>query len=212
MKRPIDIGSTVNTPKNMEKLDIRPFRRANQIEQNIVIPTVRPLHLEIGCGVGLHAIKHLLRDRDCHLIALDRSAKRLKKLQRRIENHKLQNRVSIVCHTAQSYVPHLPEDSLSKVFFLYPNPEWKAPNRRWFRSSFFSCLLEKLTLGGIIQLRTNCDWYAREVEILAQNQWSLALVKREDLHISHLNNFMSHFEKKYLLRGEKCSLLEFQKI
>lgn len=188
-------------------LSVRPFNR-DSVEpprEMPVAPHVEKLDLEIGCGVGWHPVTYAARHPDRTLIAIEHTREKFQKFKQRASRHDLAN-LRAVHADAVRYVTHaIAPSSLERVFILYPNPEMRASNKRWFRMPFFEELLSKLKSGGTLQLATNLEGYAEEAKTYAR-YWGLNLV-----HESHPSEPRTHFEKKYLERGETCFDLVFQK-
>ncbi len=170
-----------------------------------------PLDLEIGCGVGWHSIQYANAHPGRRLIAIEHTREKFLSFQRRALSHPaLATRLLPVHADAIRWITHMIEPcSLDAIFILYPNPEPKAANQRWFRMPFFHQLLGTLKPGATIHLATNVAAYALEAEQYAANAWNLKLENRNELTSSLTPR--THFEKKYLARGETCFDLTFSK-
>ena len=167
--------------------------------------------MEIGCGVGLHPIRWAQENTHKQILAFERTHLKFEKFQRRLVHHKLKN-ISAVQGDGIAWMIHaLPSDSVEKLFLLYPNPYPKEAqaNKRFHRMPAFFGVLEKLQREAEIVLATNCEFYAREAEKYFVGHWRLSLRERKILPKDFVPR--SHFEKKYLDRGEICWNLVFQK-
>jgi tRNA G46 methylase TrmB len=69
---------------------------------------------------------------------------------------------------------------------------------------FFGCLLDKLALGGTITLVTNKEAYFSEAKERSLRVWQLRILSERVLGREDLPSARTHFEKKYLERGEAC--------
>ncbi len=188
-------------------LTVRPFQKhlVSAPHEFVRAPSVSPLDLEIGCGVGWHPIAYAGAHPERALIAIEHTREKFEKFRHRAEQHALANLFPVHADAVR-YVTHAIEPAtLDRVFLLYPNPEPRAENKRWFRMPFFGELLTKLKSGGTIELATNIESYAEEAKVYG-NYWNLNL--RSESHPQHAR---THFEKKYLERGETCFDLIFQK-
>jgi tRNA G46 methylase TrmB len=98
------------------------------------------------------------------------------------------------------------------MFLLYPNPNplARSANRRWHQMPFFAKLAAVLKPGGTLTLATNIEAYAAEAEQFIQTIWGLRLIQRQAIRAGEIIP-RTHFEKKYLARGETCWNLIFQK-
>ena len=189
-------------------LFVRPFNR-NLIEAPhglVLPPKVATLDLEIGCGVGWHPVTYAKQNHERTLIAIEHTREKFQKFSARAEKHALTNLIPVHADAVR-YVTHaISPQSIDRVFILYPNPEEQASNKRWLRMPFFSELLSKVKVGGTVQLATNIAHYAEEAKQYATGVWGLACIAE-----SNPKTPRTHFEKKYLERGETCFDLIFQK-
>ena len=171
------------------------------------------MDLEIGAGKGLHAIKYCQANPDRMLLAVEKTHVRFSSLTQRKENHPHLANLVTVQADATAFVSHfLPHQSLDRVFLLYPNPyhKLKHANLRWHNRSFFAELLKKMKFGAELTVATNLEWYAQEAAQTFQKQWQLEItdLSAVDPQIPP----RTHFEKKYLLRGETCWNLKFRRL
>jgi len=72
---------------------------------------------------------------------------------------------------------------------------------------FFEFLLSRLQVGGQITLASNIPEYIAEAEQQLQEIWKLPYVKE----VIASDSARTHFEIKYLERGELCQQLLIQK-
>lgn len=170
--------------------------------------------VEIGCGVGWHAIQYAKRHPARGVVAIERTHEKFAAFASRLSRHDL-TELAPLCAVHADAVHFLDRSlapqSVDEVFVLYPNPEPKRPSQRWFRSPFMPRLTELLKIGGRIHLATNIQSYADEAEQNARpllNVSAKAVVTR----LTHAEFApRTHFEKKYFQRGERLHLLDFVK-
>ncbi len=172
-----------------------------------------PLDIEIGCGTGWHPIRYSMGNPERRVIAFEHTRAKFERFANRLKHHPPIENLYPVHGEAVRWITHalLPE-TVDRYFILYPNPEPKAPNKRWMRSSAMHRLLQTLKTGGEIIMATNEDWYAREALEWAENAWKLELVSERKLGMADLPRARTHFEKKYLARGETCFDLGWRKV
>lgn len=166
-----------------------------------------PLDLEIGCGVGWHPIKYAKANPDRRLIAIEHTREKFTSFEGRFEKNGAPSNLLPVHADAVRWITHaIEKESVDRVFLLYPNPEPNAPNKRWFRAPFFERLLWVLAPGGSVTLATNVESYMNEACAYARDAWGLELASRRSFtKADELEGIpRTHFEKKYLLRGETC--------
>jgi tRNA (guanine-N7-)-methyltransferase len=171
-----------------------------------------PIDLEIGCGVGWHPIRYATDNPNRRLIAIEHTREKFDSFQGRIEKHQLDNLLPVHADAVRWVTHHLRPSSIDRVFLLYPNPEPGNPAKRWLRSSFFYRLLEVLKPGGEITLATNIDSYFKEALQFAREVWNLEIASQSVLKTPAPAGIpRTHFETKYLLRGETCFDVTFRK-
>ena len=173
-----------------------------------------PLDLEIGCGVGFHPIQYAKENPNRFLVAIEHTREKFQSFERRHLSHPTLTNLLPVHADAVRWVTHaLPASSIDRIFLLYPNPEPKAANQRWLRRPFFEKLLEVLKPGGTLQLATNIERYMDEALDYGANYWKMKIIERRAFTQGHLpfKNPRTHFEKKYLARGETCFDVTFMK-
>lgn len=173
----------------------------------------RPLDVEIGCGVGFHPLQRARQHPDRQLVAIEHTQERFEKFARRVAHHEPFAQLFPVHANAISWVHEiLPAESVDCFFILYPNPNSQNPAQRWMRMPFMGRLLDSLKVGGTLQMATNIESYAQECREWGERVWGLRLQTFRE--IPSLEGIVprTHFEKKYLERGEACYDLEFHKI
>lgn len=158
--------------------------------------------LEVGAGVGWHALQRAEAFPDRGLLSIERTLEKFRSFENRLRHHpELPNLKALHADAIGVAAHFLKPDFFDKIFFLYPNPEPKNPSQRWIRAPHFELFLEILKSGGEIVFATNEEFYKDEI---------LEHVSNWDLHLSKLQSWTeneappprSHFEKKYLERGQ----------
>jgi len=170
------------------------------------------LDLEIGAGQGLHAVQYCARNPGRTLLAVERTQTRFQLLRSRAERHPHLINLLVCRADAIPLVTHfIADESLRRVFLLYPNPCPKPSqaNQRWHRSPFMQFLKQKMQPGATLHLATNLEWYAEEAALWMCQEHGFELRRRE--HVGTAEPGRTHFERKYLARGETCFDLVFEK-
>jgi tRNA (guanine-N7-)-methyltransferase len=175
-----------------------------------------PVDIEIGCGSGLHPIRYASSHPDRVLFAIEHTKERFGKFSQRLTNHPPIANLYAIHDDAVRWISHVPPtESVSRVFILYPNPYPMAKhlNRRWHAMPFMQRIIKLLKPGGKIEIATNEVWYANEARQYMQEVWKLALIEDKEIYDPSGEQFKarSHFERKYLKRGETCYNLGFSK-
>lgn len=166
-----------------------------------------PVCVEIGAGKGKHALLFTQTNPDSKLIAIERTREKFLAMQKQ---HALEGQPNLqtVHADALPWIVHaLYPAQVEQFFILYPNPEPHNPAQRWLNMPFFEFLLSRLKTGGTITLASNIPEYIDEAEQQVQNLWKLPFVKE----IVGQDSARTHFEIKYLERGELCQQLIISK-
>jgi tRNA (guanine-N7-)-methyltransferase len=174
-----------------------------------------PVDLEIGCGAGFHPIRYAQEHSERTLIAIERTHARFARFQSRLAGHPHLTNILAIQDDAIRWVTHrVPPGSLDRIFLLYPNPYPKSgqQNKRWHSMPFMGRLLHCLAAGGTLTLATNMASYAEEARQMMQDVWGVCLVqdRRFTADERSPDKASTHFERKYLQRGEQCTELVFQ--
>jgi tRNA (guanine-N7-)-methyltransferase len=162
------------------------------------------IDLEIGAGAGLHAIRRVLNVSDRTLVAIEKTSK-CQRLLRRWHNHGQPKNLIAIRADAILWVAHnAPPSSIKNCFILYPNPYPKHSQRnlRWHNMPFMGFLKTRLRPDGKIVTATNNSAYRSEAREVMTGQWGFQLL--EESVIDCTTPPRTHFEKKYLERGEVC--------
>ncbi|MCL1622761.1 tRNA (guanine-N(7)-)-methyltransferase [Moraxella sp. Tifton1] len=168
-----------------------------------VVNTNRPLFLEIGAGKGKHAVLFAKEHADRHLIAIERTKEKFEAFDRLLKNEQLDNLTAIHADAIAYTTHHIAPNSLDGVFILYPNPEPANKNQRWLNMPFFEFLISRMKAGATMTIATNVAEYIDEAQKQLDEVW---LLPYERLQIND-DSARTHFEIKYLARGEICQEL-----
>jgi tRNA (guanine-N7-)-methyltransferase len=191
---------------------MRSFNSSSQPKrhQNIVFNQEDlPLDLEIGAGVGWFACTYAKAHPERFLLSFEHTKGKFEKFWRRYENNgSPSNLLPLHCNAISWITQCLPDDSVQSIFFMYPNPNPKNKQQRWPLMPFMGELLKKLHKKGLVHLATNEEFYRQEALESFENNWKLKNIKNE----IYQGKARTHFEEKYLKRGETCFDLAWQKI
>ncbi len=192
---------------------MRAFDKTNipKPDVKVDIPTnYSNLDIEIGCGVGFHPIDYAKNNPERLLIAIEKTKEKFDKFLGRLERHPKIKSVVPIHTNAVWWISHeVKPNSVDKYFILYPNPYPKDPQKRFFQMPFMYHLVETLKPGGTITLATNEKYYFDESLKNGQNIFGLKVAENKIVDPS--GKPRTHFEKKYLERGETCYNLILQK-
>lgn len=176
--------------------------------RNFKCPQIKPnQYLEIGTGKGMHAMQFAQENPDKNLIAIERTRVKFDVFAARTAELELNNLLPVHADAIPWVVHGIPPSSLDGIFLLYPNPEPKNASQRWLNMPFFEFLLSRLKPLSPLVLATNIQEYADEAEEQAKQLWGLNV---ERVNVPQ-DSARTHFEVKYLARGETCHQLNMVK-
>lgn len=170
-----------------------------------------PLDVEIGCGVGFHPLRYAAAHPGRQVLAFERTKAKFEKFAGRLRHHPRLPNLIPVHGDAIPWITHgLGEASVDRYFLLYPNPYPKESQRnlRFPHMPFFSRLLFTMKPGATLTLATNEAFYAEEAALVFVQAWGLELEEKRVLAANEAPR--THFEKKYLARGQPCWNLVFR--
>lgn len=167
----------------------------------------QPLCLEIGAGMGRHAILFGQQYPAKTLYAIERTAEKFNVFAERIAAAQLAQVHPVHADAIPWVVYALPPKSVSECFILYPNPEPRNPAQRWLNMPFFEFLLSRLQDDAQLTLASNIPGYIEEAAQQLAQVWQLPFI----CQAVSVGSARTHFEVKYLARGEPCQELLIRK-
>jgi tRNA G46 methylase TrmB len=162
----------------------------------------QPIVLEIGAGVGLHALNFARSNPTSQVYAIERTAEKFQKFHYSFLAEGTPNLNPIHADAIPWVVHALPPACLQQVFILYPNPEPKNPAQRWFNMPFMQFLLSRMQPNATLTLASNIMQYLDEAEQQLIHLWQLPYTRTAVTSVRR-----THFEIKYMERGEACGQL-----
>ena len=163
--------------------------------------------VEIGAGKGKHALLFSGQHPEHKLIAIERTREKFLAMQKQHQLEGQQN-LQIVHADAIPWIVHaLFPAQVAQFFILYPNPEPHNATQRWLNMPFFEFLLSRLKAGGSITLVSNIPEYIAEAQQQLIEVWKLPFIQQD----VPVDSARTHFEIKYLARGERCQELRITK-
>lgn len=167
----------------------------------------QPICLEIGAGKGKHALQFTAQHPQQRLVAIERTREKFEAMQKQHQQEGQKNLQPVHADALPWVVHALYPQQLEQCFILYPNPEPHNPAQRWLNMPFFEFLLSRLQPKGQIILASNIPDYIAEAEQQLQQVWQLPYIKE----VIPATSARTHFEIKYLERGELCQQLVISK-
>ena len=130
------------------------FERVREVWANRGCP---PLVIDAGCGTGVSTLGLAERHADALVVGVDKSAARLSRTRESVDNVLLV-RANLIDFWRLASAERW---QFAAHYLLYPNPWPKSVHlgRRWHAHPVFPSVL---SLGGILEMRTNWPVYAEE--------------------------------------------------
>lgn len=193
----------------MTDVNLRQFKPEKlYAPRGFIKPIVKPpQYLEIGAGRGKHALLFAQNNPHKHLIAIERTRNKYSDFADKAKQLSLDNLLPVHADAIPWTVHALQPKSLAGAFILYPNPEPKNASQRWLNMPFFEFLLSRLQDDAKLILATNVESYIEEAAQQAKDLWQLT----PQLTEVDKGSERTHFEVKYLSRGEICWQLDLVK-
>ena len=167
----------------------------------------RPLIIEIGAGKGKHALQYATAHPNDQVIAIERTRDKFEAFKKLADSAQLANLLPIHADAIPWISYAIEPASVDRIYLLYPNPEPHNPNQQWLNMPFFEFLLSRLKPEGQIILASNIESYVDNAYEKAKHIWCLATDRAK----VPLDSQRTHFEIKYLARGETCWQLTMTK-
>lgn len=185
---------------------IRPFQpQYLKAPRDFVMIPPQPICLEIGAGKGKHAHLFASQNPDSTLYAIERTAEKFTAMQKNATQ--FPNLKPIHADALPWVVHALYPQQVTQLFILYPNPEPHNATQRWLNMPFFEYVLSRVQAGGTITLASNIEEYIAEAVVQLEQVWQLPFVLAD----VPKESARTHFEVKYLERGEHCQQITITK-
>jgi tRNA (guanine-N7-)-methyltransferase len=170
-----------------------------------------PAELDLGCGKGGFLLQMAERYPDRLIIGADVMIGRLRRLQRKVDHRELR-KVELLRIDAWNLVARLlPDESLSRVHILCPDPWPKKRHRgnRLVSSEFLGRLSRKLIPGGILHLATdNVPYFERMQDAIAP----LAHFAPAPDGIADIADIQTDFERQWLAEGIPVQHIAYSRV
>lgn len=198
--------------------------KTNQILNNILpkytfdtkeIDIKKCNYLEVGFGYGESLFKRALVDVDTNYIGCEIYSKGVANLVELMEKYSIKN-IKIFNGDARILLEDIPNNSLDKIFVIYPDP-WpkkKQNKRRIINEKFLELVHKKLKKYGMLFFATDiadyADWTLEKINntnLFVSNFSSLSEVKKEPLWW-----VKTKYQKKALNESRESYFMEFTAI
>lgn len=203
-----------------QKSAMTDFGNQYLVNQNMLVtlgwqnlfPTVKPLHLEIGIGMGEHLLFQAKLNPDINYIGADVHEPGIGHCCRILNEQGLTN-ARMICGDIKDYLQIKSASAVfDKIYILFPDPWHKKKHnkRRLIQTGFIDLLAQKLKPNGLIHVMTDWMDYAEHIQFTF-NQSPL-FKDVSDHHPLMENRIITKFEKKGRQAGRAISSLVYEKV
>jgi len=177
-------------------------------------PPCSQLWLEIGFGGAEHLVWQAMHNPSIGFIGCEVFEDGIVKALTGIEKHRLNN-VRLATEDARDVLRWLPENSLLRVFILFPDPWPKKRHvkRRLVSGRLFPLLLRAMAPEGELRISTDIGDYARTMLLAAREFPGLAWQASgpDDWRMRGPDWPATRYEEKALAEGRRCYYFRFRK-
>jgi tRNA (guanine-N7-)-methyltransferase len=191
-----DYSSNYILDTNNSNTDLKTFFDSDQ--HNLVI--------EIGFGDGAALIASALKNPDKNFIGIEVYDSGLGQCLNAINQHKIKN-IRLICGDAvEVFEQFITKQSVEKINILFPDPWPKKRHhkRRLINKGFLALLSKALKNNGIVNVSTDWEDYAQQIELAFKESNQFKEIKSE------LRDFKTKFEKRGIKLGHKIFNYSYQ--
>ena len=164
------------------------------------------LVIEIGFGDGAALIESALKYPDKNFIGIEVYDSGLGQCLNAINQHKIKNIRLIYRDAVEVFEQFITKQSVEKINILFPDPWPKKRHhkRRLINKRFLALLSKSLINKGIVNVSTDWENYAQQIELTFKESNQFKEIKSE------LRNFKTKFEKRGIKLGHKIFNYSYQ--
>ena len=164
------------------------------------------LVIEIGFGDGAVLIESALKNPNKNFIGIEVYDSGLGQCLNEINKHKIKNIRLIYGDAVEVFEQFITKKSVEKINILFPDPWPKKRHhkRRLINKRFLALLSKSLINKGIINISTDWEDYAQQIELTFKESNQFKEIKSES------RNLKTKFEKRGIKLGHKIFNYSYQ--
>lgn len=141
----------------------------NRLDITQIFDQPAPVVLEIGCGNGDLLTRMATRTPERNFLGIEVYRSGVGSLLRKTLALSLKN-LRVICADAVKTIDHIPDNSLSQVMIMFPDPWPKKRHhkRRLVTTGFIGSLTPKMKPGSLLCLATDSKPYAEEMRLAVE--------------------------------------------
>ena len=162
--------------------------------------------IEIGFGDGVVLIESALKNPDKNFIGIEVYDSGLGQCLNEIDKHKIENIRLIYGDAVEVFEQFITKQSVEKINILFPDPWPKKRHhkRRLINKRFLALLSKSLINKGIVNVSTDWEDYAQQIELTFKESNQFKEIKSE------LRDLKTKFEKRGIKLGHKIFNYSYQ--
>jgi tRNA (guanine-N7-)-methyltransferase len=162
--------------------------------------------IEIGFGDGVVLIESAIKNPDKNFIGIEVYDSGLGQCLNEIDKHKIENIRLIYGDAVEVFEQFITKQSVEKINILFPDPWPKKRHhkRRLINKRFLALLSKSLINKGIVNVSTDWEDYAQQIELTFKESNQFKEIKSE------LRDFKTKFEKRGIKLGHKIFNYSYQ--
>ena len=162
--------------------------------------------IEIGFGDGTVLIESALKNPNKNFIGIEVYDSGLGQCLNEINKHKIKNIRLIYGDAVEVFEQFITKKSVEKINILFPDPWQKKRHRkrRLINKRFLALLSKSLINKGIINISTDWEDYAQQIELTFKESNQFKEIKSES------RNLKTKFEKRGIKLGHKIFNYSYQ--
>lgn len=171
----------------------------------------KKLIFEIGFGYGEHTIHQALLNKDYNIVGCETYINGVLALLDKIEEEKVEN-IRIFNGDARLLLEKMPDNSIDKIFVLFPDP-WpknRQIKKRIISDSFLQLLQLKLKKGGTFFFASDILDYVEWTYKLAKEKFTPLFDNLEECKKEPDWWIQTRYQQKAIKEGRESYFLEFK--
>ncbi|SCA55604.1 tRNA (guanine-N(7)-)-methyltransferase [Candidatus Terasakiella magnetica] len=200
----------------LPELQIEPSQDGSYLDPSKMFKVpVKQVWFEVGFGGGEHAAAQVENNPDIGLIGCEPFLNGVGSLLTHVDDRNLQDRIRIYGDDARSMLDVMPDDSVERLFLLFPDP-WRKrrhAKRRFVGEENLKLVSRVLKSGGEFRVGSDhmpyIDWTLEHLTRHADFEWICEGPK--DWRERPADWPPTRYEQKAIRQGKACVYLRFKR-
>ncbi|MDR3163148.1 MAG: tRNA (guanosine(46)-N7)-methyltransferase TrmB [Helicobacteraceae bacterium] len=167
-------------------------------EPNIFLGNLSPdqrLWIEAGFGSGRNMLHNAKTHPDMLHLGIELHRPSAEQLLNRAKREKLNN-VAVIISDARAFISALGSGSAEKIIVHFPIPWDESPKRRVFTDSFVAQSLRVLKKDGVLELRTDNEFYLQYAQDLLKDIKEIKIESRKNAEAAVSSKYEDRWKRE----------------